>query len=78
MQSAQALAAITAVLCEHRADSREDGDWKDAQELVMRQGRDDFFAVTFTRGKAGRTGARNLAAYGRERQQLIIEAVMGR
>ena len=66
MQSAQALAAITAVLCEHRA------------ELVMRQGRDDFFAVTFTRGKAGRTGARNLAAYGRERQQLIIEAVMGR
>ena len=51
---------------------------EDAQELVMRQGRDDFFAVTFTRGKAGRTGARNLAAYGRERQQLIIEAVMGR
>ena len=51
---------------------------KDAQELVMRQGRDDFFAVTFTRGKVGRTGARNLAADGRERQQLIIEAVMGR
>ena len=44
----------------------------------MCQGRDDFFAVTFTRGKAGRTGARNLAADGRERQQLIIEAVMGR
>ena len=76
MQSAQALAAITAVLCEPIAAKMVTG--KDAQELVMRQGRDDFFAVTFTRGKAGRTGARNLAAYGRERQQLIIEAVMGR
>ena len=78
MQSAQALAAITAVLCEHRADSREDVTGKDAQELVMCQGRDDFFAVTFTRGKVGRTGARNLAADGRERQQLIIETVVRR
>ena len=51
---------------------------KNTKELVMCQGRDDFFAVTFTRGKAGRTGAGNLAADGRERQQLIIEAVMGR
>ena len=51
---------------------------KDAQELVMRQGRDDFFAVTFTRGKAGKTGARNLAADSRERQQLIIETVVRR
>ena len=44
----------------------------------MCQGRDDFFAVTFTRSKAGRTGTRNLAADGRERQQLIIETVVGR
>ena len=51
---------------------------KNTQELVVCQGRDDLFTITFTRGKAGRTGARNLAADGRERQQLIIEAVMGR
>ena len=44
----------------------------------MCQGRDDFLAVTFTRGKVGRTGARNLAADGRERQQLIIETVVRR
>ena len=51
---------------------------KEAQEFVVRQGRDDFFTVTFTRRKAGRTAARNLAEDGCERQQLIIEVVMGR
>ncbi|MEE1521178.1 MAG: hypothetical protein UGF91_14785 [Dialister invisus] len=44
----------------------------------MRQGRDYLFAVAFTRGKAGRTTARNLTADGCERQQLIIKTVMGR
>ena len=78
MQSVQVLAAITAVYRGHRAIAAKMVTGKDTQEFVMRQGRDDFFTVTFTRGKAGRTGARNLAADGCERQQLIIKAVVGR
>ena len=78
MQSARALAAITVVLREHRADSREGDDWKRGAGVCRASGRDDFFTVTFTRRKAGRTAARNLAEDGCERQQLIIEVVMGR
>jgi len=78
MQSARALAAITVVLREPEPIAAKVMTGKEAQEFVVRQGRDDFFTVTFTRRKAGRTAARNLAEDGCERQQLIIEVVMGR
>ena len=49
---------------------------EDAQELVVCQARDHFFAVTFAGGKAVSTRTRQLTADGSERQKFIIEAVL--
>ena len=49
---------------------------EDAQELVVRQARYDFFAVTFAGGKTVSTRTRQLAADGSESQKFIIEAVL--